>query len=115
MRTLFWKIFLSFWLVQAAFFAVTALVFRRALPETHPPGLSSTRSLLVFCEHEAVNIYEKSGSDALEQYLKDLTEDFGLSLILCERQRRTDFKDPGLAGRTAACRTCRSKPTSRAE
>jgi two-component system sensor histidine kinase CpxA len=82
MRTLFWKIFLSFWLVQAAFFAVTALLFRRALPETHPPGLSTTRSLLVFCEHEALNIYEKSGSDALEQYLKDLQQTSGIHLFI---------------------------------
>jgi len=82
MRTLFSKIFLSFWLVQAAFFAVTALMFRRALPETHPPGSSTTRSLLVSCEHEAVNVYEKSGSDALEQYLKDLQQTSGVHLSI---------------------------------
>ena len=33
MRALFWKIFLSFWLVQAAFIGATALLLRRALPE----------------------------------------------------------------------------------
>ncbi len=84
MRTLFWKIFLSFWLVQAAFFAVTALLFRRALPETHAPGLSTTRSLLVFSEHEAVNIYEKSGSDALEPYLKDFQQASGVRLSIVD-------------------------------
>lgn len=94
MRTLFWKIFLSFWLVQAAFFAVTALLFRRALPETHPPGSSTTRSLLVSCEHEAVNIYQKSGSDALEPYLKDLQQTSGIHLSIVNYRGEPISKAP---------------------
>jgi len=94
MRTLFWKIFLSFWLVQAAFFAVTALLFRRALPETHAPGLSTTRSLLVFSEYEAVNIYEKSGSDALEPYLKDLQQTSGVRLSIVDYRGQPISKTP---------------------
>jgi two-component system, OmpR family, sensor histidine kinase CpxA len=93
-RTLFWKIFLSFWLVQAAFFAVTALMFRRALPETHPPGLSTTRSLLVSCEREAVIIYEKSGSDGLEQYLKDLQQSSGVHLSFVNNRGESISKTP---------------------
>jgi signal transduction histidine kinase len=94
MRTLFWKIFLSFWLVQAAFFAVTALMFRRALPETHPPGSSTTRSLLVSCEREAVNIYEKSGRDALEQYLKELQQTSGVHLSIVNDRCEPISKTP---------------------
>lgn len=94
MRTLFWKIFLSFWLVQAVFFGVAALLFRRPGPPNDPPGSSTMRNLVGFCEHEAVNIYERYGSDALEQYLKDLQKTSGVHLSIVDNRGESISKTP---------------------
>lgn len=94
MRTLFWKIFLSFWLVQAVFFGVAALLFRRHLSLNDTPGSSAMRNLVVFCEHQAVDIYERSGSDALEQYLKDLQSTSGIHLSIVNYQAGPISKTP---------------------
>lgn len=94
MRTLFWKIFLSFWLVQAAFFGVAALLFRRPQAETNPPGLSITSYLVLFSERQAVNIYERSGSDALEQYLRDLQQTSGVHLSIVDYRAEAISKTP---------------------
>ncbi len=82
MRTLFWKIFLSFWMVQAVLFGVAALLFRRHLSPNDTPGSSALRNLVVFCEGEAVSIYGTYGSDALEQYLRNLQRTSGVRLSI---------------------------------
>ena len=79
-RALFWKIFLSFWLVQAVFIGAAAVLFRRTVSEASPPDFSTLRNLAVFCERRAVDIYEKSGSEALESYLTELQQTSGLHL-----------------------------------
>ena len=84
MRALFWKIFLSFWLVQAAFIGATALLLRRALPEARSPALSNEANLVVFCARAAVNIYERSGSVALEDDLQRLQQTSGVHLSIVD-------------------------------
>jgi len=84
MRALFWKIFLSFWLVQAAFIGATALLLRRALPEARSPVLSNEANLVVFCARGAVNIYERSGSVALEDELQRLRQTSGVHLSIVD-------------------------------
>jgi signal transduction histidine kinase len=84
MRALFWKIFLSFWLVQAAFIGATALLLRRALPEARSPALSNEANLVTFCARDAVNIYERSGSVALEDYLQRLQQTSGVHLSIVD-------------------------------
>jgi len=84
MRALFWKIFLSFWLVQAAFIGATALLLRRALPEARSPALSNEANLVVFCARAAVNIYERYGSVALEDDLQRLQQTSGVHLSIVD-------------------------------
>jgi signal transduction histidine kinase len=93
-RALFWKIFLSFWLVQAVFIGAAAVLFRRTVSETAPPGFSTLRNLTVFSERTAVDIYEKSGSEALEAYLADLQQTTGLHLSIVDYQGMPISKTP---------------------
>lgn len=94
MRTLFWKIFLSFWLVQAAFFGMAALLFRRSVPANDPPGLSTMRNFVIFSEREAVNTYERYGSDALEEYLQNLQKATGVRLSIVDSRGEPISKTP---------------------
>src|SRR5712671_3642849 len=67
MKSLFLKIFLSFWLAQALFVVlavVVTLVFR--------PRMSSWEALLASALNESVNAYEQRGSDGLREYLENL-------------------------------------------
>lgn len=86
MRTLFWKIFLSFWLVQAVFFGLAAVLFRRHISANDIPRSPTTKNLVVSCEREAVSIYERYGSQALEQYLNDLQKTSGIHLSIVNPQ-----------------------------
>lgn len=93
-RALFWKIFLSFWLVQAAFIGAAAVLFRRTVTETAPPGFSTLRNLIVFSERKAVDTYEKSGSEALESYLTELQQTTGVHLSIVDHQGMPVSKAP---------------------
>jgi len=64
MKSLFLKIFLSFWMAQALFVVlaiVVTLVFR--------PRMSSWEGLLASALNESVNVYEQKGRDGLKEYL----------------------------------------------
>jgi len=70
MKSLFLKIFLSFWLAQALFLVlaiVVTLAFR-------PQRLSTWESLRTNVLNEAVNEYEHGGESQLRQYLDGLQE-----------------------------------------
>src|SRR5580692_4608581 len=82
MRTLVWKIFLSFWIVQALFFAITALFFGTFGPPL--PGLSAAEGFLAYCERNAVQTYEQSGSAALDAYLQELHLSFGAQVFIVD-------------------------------
>jgi two-component system sensor histidine kinase CpxA len=67
MKSLFLKIFLSFWLAQALFLVLAILVtlaFR--------PRASSWEGLLATALNESVNAYEESGRTGLRDYLENL-------------------------------------------
>lgn len=69
MRSLFLKIFLSFWLAQALFIVLAILVtlaFR--------PSRGSWESLRARSLNEAVQSYEKGGEPEVHQYLEDLEQ-----------------------------------------
>ena len=70
MRTLVWKIFVSFWIVQALFFSMVAILYGTFRGQ--PPGLYAATGIVAFCERNAVQTYERSGSAALDAYLSDL-------------------------------------------
>jgi len=67
MKSLFLKIFLSFWMAQALFIVlaiVVTLVFR--------PRMSSWEGLLATALNESANVYEQKGRDGLKAYLDNL-------------------------------------------
>jgi two-component system sensor histidine kinase CpxA len=82
MRTLAWKIFISFWIVQALFFAIAALSYGTIGPQ--PPGLPAASGLVAFCARNAVKIYEQSGSAALDAYMQELQLSSGLQMFIVD-------------------------------
>jgi len=67
MKSLFLKIFLSFWLAQALFLVLAILVtlaFR--------PRASSWEGLLASALNESINTYEQNGRTGLRDYLENL-------------------------------------------
>src|SRR5882672_6363221 len=68
MRSLFLRIFLSFWAAQALFLVLAILVVI-ALRPTREPGLESLGSRVIT---EAVNAYQSGGERAAGEYLEDL-------------------------------------------
>ncbi len=67
MKSLFLKIFLSFWLAQALFLVLAILVTLAFRPRT-----SSWEGLLATALNESVNTYEQSGRTGLRDYLDNL-------------------------------------------
>src|ERR1700678_61918 len=67
MKSLFLKIFLSFWLAQALFIVLAILVTLAFRPRT-----SSWEALLTTALNESVNAYEQKGKTGLQEYLDNL-------------------------------------------
>ncbi len=80
MRSLFWKIFLSFWIVQAAIIATTLLAFRAFSVDPQPPGLQSFGDALALSGWNALQIYKRSGSAALDSCLQELQVSSGAEI-----------------------------------
>jgi two-component system sensor histidine kinase CpxA len=70
MRSLFLKIFLSFWAAQALFLVLAILVVIAMRP-TREPGLESLGSRII---NEAVAAYQSGGEKAASEYLEQLPE-----------------------------------------
>jgi two-component system sensor histidine kinase CpxA len=70
MRTLFWKIFISFWSVVAIFIVIAVLLFgRRApLPETHWPAVDN--NAFAMYSQSLVQSYDAGGKVELYRYLQ---------------------------------------------
>jgi two-component system sensor histidine kinase CpxA len=82
MRTLFWKIFLSFWIVQAAIIATTLLAFRALSVHPQPPGLQLFGDALALNGWNALQIYKRSGSAALDACLQELQHSSGAEIYI---------------------------------
>ena len=82
MRTLVWKIFVSFWIVQALFFSMVAILYGTFRGQ--PPGLYAATGIVAFCERNAVQTYERSGSAALDAYLSDLQLSSGIQMFIVD-------------------------------
>jgi two-component system sensor histidine kinase CpxA len=67
MKSLFLKIFLSFWMAQALFLVLAIVVTLAFRPRT-----SSWESLLATALNDSVNAYEQGGSRAVREYLENL-------------------------------------------
>src|SRR5258708_5933175 len=67
MKSLFLKIFLSFWVAQALFVVLAILVTLAFRPRT-----SSWEALLATASNDSVNAYEQGGSRGLHEYLQNL-------------------------------------------
>lgn len=74
MRSLFLKIFLSFWAAQALFLVLVILVVITLRP-TREPGLENMGSRVI---SEAVSAYQNGGEQAASDYLEDLHRTQGL-------------------------------------
>lgn len=74
MRSLFLKIFLSFWAAQALFLVLAILVVI-ALRPTREPGIEGMGSRVIT---EAVSAYQSGGERAAGEYLEDLQHTQGL-------------------------------------
>lgn len=70
MRSLFAKIFISFWIAQALFFVLVVLV-TWVIRQQSEAGIEAAHSRIF---NEAVNAYEKGGKDGIHQYLDQLRE-----------------------------------------
>jgi len=82
MRILVWKIFISFWIVQALFFSMAAILYGTFRPQ--PPGVYAAKGLVAFCERNALQIYEQSGSAPLDAYLSDLQLSSGIQMFILD-------------------------------
>ena len=67
MKSLFLKIFLSFWVAQALFLVLAILVTLAFRPRT-----SSWEALLATASNDSVKAYEQGGSHGLREYLQSL-------------------------------------------
>lgn len=67
MKSLFLKIFLSFWVAQALFLVLAILVTLAFRPRT-----SSWEALLATALNDSVNAYEQGGKSGLREYLENL-------------------------------------------
>jgi two-component system sensor histidine kinase CpxA len=70
MRSLFWKIFLSFWMAQALFVVLAILVTW----VVHQRGEARQDAAQLKILTEAVSVYEKSGTVAAHNYLEQIHE-----------------------------------------
>jgi len=84
MRTLFLKIFLSFWLAQALFLVLAILVTLALRPQRE---LASWDALRGRALNEAVQVYEQGGEAAVRQYLEDLHRTQHVRAYLFDDQR----------------------------
>jgi two-component system sensor histidine kinase CpxA len=70
MRSLFAKIFISFWIAQALFFVLVVLV-TWVIRQQGEAGIEATQTRMLT---DAVDVYEHRGVDALHKYLDTLRE-----------------------------------------
>src|SRR5205807_5008987 len=84
MRTLFLKIFLSFWLAQALFVVLAILVTLALRPQRE---LATWEALRGRALNEAVQAYEQGGETAVRQYLEDLQHAQHVRAYLFDDQR----------------------------
>ena len=100
MRTLFLKIFLSFWLAQALFVVLAILVTLALRPQRE---LATWEALRGRALSEAVQAYERGGEAAVRQYLEDLQHTQHVRAYLFDDQRNevSHRAPPGWAERMA--------------
>jgi two-component system, OmpR family, sensor histidine kinase CpxA len=67
MKSLFWRIFLSFWMAQALFVVLAILVTIMFRPRS-----STWEALRTTVLNDSVSAYEEGGEDGLRQYLENL-------------------------------------------
>lgn len=70
MRSLFAKIFISFWIAQALFFVLVVLV-TWIIRQQGDAGIETAQSKIF---NEAIDTYEKGGKEALHQYLEGMRD-----------------------------------------
>lgn len=81
-RTLFGKIFLSFWIVEAAIIATVLLFFRVASPSPPRQSLPLLGEALSLAGWNALQLYEKSGVEAVDSYLDQVEHASGMRAYL---------------------------------
>jgi two-component system, OmpR family, sensor histidine kinase CpxA len=85
MRSLFLKIFLSYWLAFALFLVLAILVTFALRPPHEASGVEGLQSKLL---HEAVQAYQNGGPEAAHRYLRELHEYQHLRAFLFDEQGR---------------------------
>jgi two-component system, OmpR family, sensor histidine kinase CpxA len=73
-RSLFWKLFLLFWLTQVATLSITSVRFHYVGGRSSPWWLSATRKALPVLTREAASAFEQGGRDGLRAQLERVSE-----------------------------------------
>src|SRR5260370_1724910 len=84
MRSLFLKIFLSFWIAQALFLVLAILVTVALRPAREISAVESSQSRFL---SEAVAAYQAGGVEKVRDYLHNLCEDQHVHSVLFYEQR----------------------------
>src|SRR5262249_16782829 len=88
MRSLFWRIFLSFWATQAAVLALAVFVAYLGIGFGDPQSLEQIRQELPSMGHAAVEAWEPGGPSALNEELEHLANTNGLRLWLLDSRQQ---------------------------
>src|SRR5262249_51972547 len=85
-RSLFLKIFISFWLTMALTIAVLTLMVRIANSESFPERASRGpfREILTLYSETAVRIYEREGRQALDEFVRRSMQEAGTEVFLLD-------------------------------
>jgi two-component system sensor histidine kinase CpxA len=74
MRTLFWKIFLSFWLVVAIFIVIAVLFLRRPAPKREMGWQAVVDNALLMYSQSMAQTYDAGGKAGLYRYLQQFRQ-----------------------------------------
>src|SRR5262249_45543277 len=83
MRSLFLKIFLSFWAAQALFVILAIVITLATRPPSRQSGIEARQSEFL---NNALEAYKAGGQDGIHNYLRSLHESEHIRLFLLDGQ-----------------------------
>jgi two-component system, OmpR family, sensor histidine kinase CpxA len=112
MRSIFWKIFLSFWLVQALFIAMALMLAERPSKPVVAGWRTLTNAALAYYGEHAVVVLGQGGPARLAGYFHGIEQSGGIQLYLfnAQGQELTGRQVPEDARMLAAAALGRARP-----
>jgi two-component system, OmpR family, sensor histidine kinase CpxA len=112
MRSIFWKIFLSFWLVQALFIAMALVLAERPSKPVVAGWRTLTNAALAYYGQHATVVLGQGGPARLANYFHGIEQSGGIQLYLfnAQGQELTGRPAPEDARKLAAAAFSRSRP-----